>query len=50
MTPTATPPDGVLSLLWREGDIVALLETDSMSFEELLRIAESSSLVPAAPQ
>ena len=42
--------DGVLSLLWREGDIVALLETDSMSFEELLRIAESSSLVPAAPQ
>ena len=42
--------DGVLSLLWRDGDIVALLETDSVSFEELLRIAESSSLVPAAPR
>ncbi len=41
---------GVLSLLWRDGDVVALLETDSVSFEELLRIAESSSLVPAAPQ
>ena len=41
--------DGVLSLLWRDGDIVALLETDSVSFEELLRIAESSSLVAAAP-
>ena len=40
---------GVLSLLWRDGDVVALLETDSVSFEELLRIAESSSLVPAAP-
>ena len=42
--------DGVLSLLWRDGDVVALLETDSVSLEELLRIAESSSLVPAAPR
>ena len=41
---------GVLSLLWRDGDVVALLETDSVTFEELLRIAESSSLVPAAPR
>ena len=40
---------GVLSLLWRDGDVVALLESDSVSFEELLRIAESSSLVPPAP-
>ena len=40
---------GVLSLLWRDGDIVALLESDSVSFEELLRIAESSDLVPPAP-
>ena len=39
----------VLSLLWRDGDIVALLESDSVSFEELLRIAESSDLVPPAP-
>ncbi len=40
--------DGVLSLLWRAGDIVAVLETDSVSFEELLRIAESYDLVPSA--
>ena len=33
---------GVLSLLWRDGDVVALLESASVSFEELLRIAESS--------
>ena len=39
----------ILSLLWRDGDIVALLDSDSVSFEELLRIAESSSLVPPAP-
>ena len=38
--------NGVLSLLWRNGNVVALLETDSVSFEELLRIAESSELVP----
>ena len=42
--------DGVLSLLWRDGDVVALLETDSVSLEELLRTAESSSLVPVAPR
>ena len=39
----------VLSLLWRDGDVVALLDSDSVSFEELLRIAESSDLVPPAP-
>ena len=38
--------NGVRSLLWRSGDVVALLETDSVSFDELLRIAESSELVP----
>ena len=42
--------DGVLSLLWRDGDVVGLLETESVSLEELLRIAESASLVPAAPR
>ena len=40
--------NGVVSLLWREGDIVALLDTNSVSFEELLRIAESAELVPSA--
>ena len=40
---------GVLSLLWRDWDVVALLESASVSFEELLRIAESSRLVPPAP-
>ena len=40
--------NGVVSLLWREGDIVALLDTDSVSFEELLRIAESAELVPSS--
>lgn len=38
--------DGVLSLLWRNRDIVALLNTDSAPFEDLLRIAESAELVP----
>jgi len=36
----------VLSLLWRDGDVVALLQTDASSIEELVRIAESASLVP----
>ena len=40
--------NGVVSLLWREGDIVALLDTNSVSFEELLRIAESAELVPSS--
>ena len=40
--------DGVVSLLWREGDIVALLDTDSVSFDELLRIAESAELEPSS--
>ena len=39
--------NGVLSLLWRDGDVVALIESDSLSFEELLRVAESSELVPS---
>lgn len=39
--------DGVISLLWRAGDIVALLQADAASLEELLRIAESASLVPS---
>ena len=39
--------NGVLRLLWRDGDVVALIESDSLSFEELLRIAESSELVPS---
>ena len=42
--------DGVLRLLWRDGDVVALLEADAVSFDELLRIAESSSVIPPAPQ
>ncbi len=37
--------DGVASLLWRYGDVVALLQADAASIEELLRIAESASLV-----
>lgn len=39
--------DGVLSLLWRAGNIVALLQADAASLEDLLRIAESASLVPS---
>ena len=38
---------GVLSLLWRDGDVVALLQGDAVPLEELLRIAESAGLVPA---
>ena len=38
---------GVLSLLWRDGDVVALIQADAVPLEELLRIAESASLVPA---
>ena len=37
----------VLSLLWRAGDIVALLQADAVSLDELIRIAESARLVPA---
>ncbi|MCY3656873.1 MAG: hypothetical protein OXG95_09750 [Chloroflexi bacterium] len=36
----------VLSLLWRDGDVVALIQADAASIEELVRIAESASLVP----
>ncbi len=38
--------NGLLNLLWRTGDIVALLQADDVSLEELLRIAESASLAP----
>ena len=38
--------DGILSLLWRAGDVVALLQADAASLDELVRIAESASLVP----
>ena len=38
--------DGILSLLWRAGDIVALLQADAASLDELVSIAESASLVP----
>lgn len=39
--------DGVLSLLWRAGDVVARLQADAATLDELVRIAESASLVPA---
>ena len=39
--------NGARKLLWRDGDVVALIESDSLSFEELLRVAESSELVPS---
>ena len=39
--------DGVLNLLWRVEDIVALLQADGVTLDELLRVAESASLVPA---
>ncbi|MCY3654989.1 MAG: hypothetical protein OXG95_00015 [Chloroflexi bacterium] len=37
---------GILGLLWRNGDVVALLLADAVSIEELVRIAESANLVP----
>ena len=37
---------GVVRLVWRKGEVVALLEADAVPIEELLRIAESSQLVP----
>ena len=39
--------NGILSVLWRAGDIVALLQTDAVSFDDLIRMAESASLVPS---
>jgi len=39
--------DALLSLLWRAGDVVALLQPDAASLDELLRIAESTSLAPS---
>ena len=38
---------GVERLVWADGELVAMLETDALPFEELLLIAESSSLLPA---
>ena len=38
--------DGVLGLLWRDGDIIALLQADTASLNELVRIAESAHPVP----
>ncbi len=38
--------DGVVRLVWRNGEVVALLEADAVLLEELLRIAESSQLAP----
>ena len=39
--------DGVIRLLWRAGDIVALLQADGASLGALVRIAESVGLVPS---
>ena len=41
---------GVLSFHWRDGNVVALLQANAASLEELVRVAESASLVPAAPR
>ncbi|MXX33479.1 MAG: hypothetical protein F4Z25_07280 [Chloroflexi bacterium] len=37
---------GVLSLLWRADDVVALLRAETLSLDELVRVAESARLVP----
>ena len=37
---------GIVRLVWGAGDVVALLETNSVPVDELLRIAESAELVP----
>ncbi|MYH68532.1 MAG: hypothetical protein F4152_08345 [Dehalococcoidia bacterium] len=39
--------DGAVALLWRDGDVVALLQAYAVSLDELLRIAESASILPA---
>lgn len=38
--------EGITRLVWRSGEVVALLEADAVPLEELLRIAESSELAP----
>lgn len=38
--------NGLVWLVWRDGAVVALLESNSVPLAELLRIAESSELVP----
>lgn len=42
-----TSEDGIERLVWRDGEIVALLESNALPFEELLRIAESAEHVSA---
>ncbi len=38
--------DGITRLIWRQDTIVALLESNALPLEELLRIAESTQLAP----
>ena len=38
--------NGTVRLVWRAHDVVALLEANSVTVQELLRIAESAELVP----
>ena len=38
--------EGITRLLWRHDTVVALLESNSLPLEELLRIAESAQLTP----
>ena len=38
--------NGLVWLVWRDGAVVALLESNSVPLAELLRIAESSELIP----
>ena len=38
--------NGTVRLVWRADDVVALLEANSVTVQELLRIAESAELVP----
>ena len=37
--------DGVRRLTWRDGDLVAVLESDALSFDELARMAGSATIV-----
>ena len=39
--------NGILSLLWLARDIVALLQADAVSFDDLIRMAKSASLPPS---
>lgn len=42
--------DGVRRLVWRDGDVVALLEAEALPLAELIRIAESARPAPGAPR